>query len=97
MPGMTGTELAARLKKMRPELPVLLVSGSKTAQQAPPPDIDAAVAKGVPTNKLVDQIENILAKYRKHPPRLNARRFAPLGSILASIALAAYALPRILK
>jgi hypothetical protein len=28
---------------------------------------------------------------------LNARRFAPLGSILASIALAAYALPRILK
>jgi CheY-like chemotaxis protein len=97
MPGMTGTELAARLKKMRPELPVLLVSGSKTAHQAPPPDIDAAVAKGVPTNKLVDQIENILAKYRSHRPRLKARRFAPLGSILASIALAVYALPRILK
>jgi CheY-like chemotaxis protein len=44
MPGMTGAELAIRLKKMRPELPVLLVSGAKA--QAPGGAIDASVPKG---------------------------------------------------
>ena len=38
MPEMGGAELAARLKKMRPELPVLLISGSKAAQDTPAPN-----------------------------------------------------------
>lgn len=97
MPGMTGTELAARLKKMRPELPVLLVSGSKIVDAARSASVDAAVSKETPTGKLVDQIETALAKCRDRAAPLSPRRFVPLGSILASIALAAYALPRILK
>jgi CheY-like chemotaxis protein len=97
MPGMTGAELAARLKKMRPELPVLLVSGSTAMQHTPPSGVDATVAKGTASSKLVDQIEQALAKYQDRPAKLNPRRFAPLGSVLASIALAVYALPRILK
>jgi two-component system, NtrC family, sensor kinase len=97
MPEMTGAELAVRLKKMRPELPVLLVSGSSAVQQRPPVGVDATVAKGTSSIKLVDQIESTLAKYQKRPAKLNPRRFAPLGSVLASIALAAYALPRLLK
>jgi CheY-like chemotaxis protein len=97
MPGMTGAELATRLKRMRPELPVLLVSASKTAQETPPAAVDATVAKGAPSSRLVDQIEMLLAKYHSRPVALNPRRFAPLGSVLASVALAAYALPRILK
>jgi CheY-like chemotaxis protein len=97
MPEMTGGELAARLKRMRPELPVLLVSGSKTVQQTPPLAVDATVAKGTPSSKLVDQIETLLAYYHSRPVPLSPRRFAPLGSVLASIALAVYALPRILK
>jgi CheY-like chemotaxis protein len=95
MPGMTGAELATRLKRMRPELPVLLVSAS--AQETPPAAVDATVAKGAPSSRLVDQIEMLLAKYHSRPVALNPRRFAPLGSVLASVALAAYALPRILK
>lgn len=95
MPEMTGAELAAKLKKLRPELPVLLISGSQSAQERPPAAVDVAVAKGTPTPKLVDQIEKLLAKHRKHHVELTPRRFAPLGSVLASIALAVYAIPRL--
>jgi CheY-like chemotaxis protein len=97
MPEMTGTELAARLKRLCPELPVLLISGSKAAQETPSAAVDATVAKGTSTNKLVDQIETLLAKSRKRPKALTPRRFAPLGSVLASIALAVYALPKLWK
>ena len=44
----------------------------------------------------MDQIEALLSKYQSRRKKLTARRFAPLGSALATIALAAYAL-RILK
>jgi CheY-like chemotaxis protein len=96
MPGMSGGELAARLKRLRPELPVLLMSGSKAVQETPPPSVDMTVGKGLSTTKLVDQIEALLSKYQSRRKKLTARRFAPLGSALATIALAAYAL-RILK
>jgi CheY-like chemotaxis protein len=97
MPGMTGAELAARLKRLRPELPVLLLSGSKAVQQGAAKAVDAAVIKGSSVTKLVDQIESLLAKRQRRPAELNVRRFAPLGSVLATIALAAYALPKIVK
>jgi len=71
------------------------MSGSKAAQDTPPASVDAAFAKGTPTPKLVDQIETLLAKRRKAHVKLTPRRFAPLGSVLASIALAVYAIPRL--
>ena len=97
MPGMTGAELAARLKRIRPELPVLLLSGSKIAQDTAAKAVDAAIIKGSSVTKLVDQIESLLAKHQSRPAQLNVRRFAPLGSVLASIALMVYALPRLMK
>ena len=97
MPEMTGAELAARLKKMRPELPVLMVSGSAAVHREMPSGVDATVPKGTASAKLVDQIEQALAKYHGRRTKLNPRRFAPLGSVLASIALVAYAVPRLLK
>jgi CheY-like chemotaxis protein len=95
MPEMTGAELAVRLKKMRPGLPVLLVSGSK--DQTPLAAIDASIPKGTSCNKMVDQIETVMGKYRKQRPTLTPRRFVPLGSVLATIAIAAFALPRLWK
>jgi len=47
--------------------------------------------------KLVDQLEMMIAKRFSRPPSLRPRRFIPLGSMLASIAMGAYVLPRILK
>jgi CheY-like chemotaxis protein len=97
MPGMTGTELATRLKTLRPDLPVMLVSGSKSIVDTPPQTVDASVAKGIPVTKLVDQLEVMIAKRFSRPPALRPRRFIPLGSMLASIAVGAYVLPRMLK
>jgi CheY-like chemotaxis protein len=97
MPGMTGGELAARLKRLRPELPVVLVSGSKTAVETPPHGIDLAIAKGAPVAKLVDQVDSLLEQRLSRPAPLRPARFIPLGSILASIALGVYLVPRVLK
>jgi CheY-like chemotaxis protein len=97
MPEMTGAELAARLKRLRPELPVVMVSGSKLAVEAPPKEVDLAVAKGASVTQLVDQVERLLAKRSTEGVPLRPARFIPLGSILASIALGAYVVPRILK
>jgi len=93
MPHMTGAELAKRLKHLRPQLPVLLVSGSKSALAAPPSDVDAAIAKGTPVSELASQLERLIAQRKRGD--VTPRRLLPLGSILASIALVAYAVPRL--
>lgn len=95
MPEMTGCELAARLKRLRPELPVLLLSGSKSV--AIPKAVDASLTKGAPVNKLVDQLEILLAKRFSRPVALQADGFVPLGKVLAGVALIAYVVPRILR
>lgn len=97
MPGMSGAELSARLKRLRPEIPVVLVSGSKSAVETPPATVDLAFAKGTPVSKLVDQVEVLLAKRLNHPVPLDPSRLIPLGSVLASIAVGAYFVPRLLK
>jgi CheY-like chemotaxis protein len=97
MPGMTGTELASKLKSLRPELPVVLVSGSKAAVEVPPRIVDASIAKGAPMNKLIDQMDKVIAARFSRRTPLRPKRFVPLGSVLASIAIMVYALPRIWK
>lgn len=97
MPGMTGTELASKLKRLRPELPVVLVSGSKKAADVPSQLIDASVPKGAPITKLIDQMDKVIAaRFNRRTP-LRTKRFVPLGSMLASIAILVYTLPRIWK
>lgn len=97
MPGMTGTELAAKLKRLRPELPVVLVSGSKAAVETPPKAVDASLPKGAPITKIIDQMDSVIAARFGKRTALRPKRFVPLGSVLASIAIMVYALPRIWK
>lgn len=97
MPGMTGTELARKLKRLRPELPVVLVSGSKAAVDAAPQIVDASVDKGAPMTKLIDQMDKVIAARFSRSKPLRPRRFVPLGSVLATVAIMVYALPRIWK
>jgi CheY-like chemotaxis protein len=96
MPGMTGAELAQRLKKLRPELPVVLVSGAKTTD-IPPQVVDAAVAKGTSIAGLVAKMDALVQAKQKRRLPLHPERLIPLGSVLASVALVVYALPRIWK
>lgn len=95
MPQMTGAELAKRLKHLRPQLPVLLVSGSKSAIATPPSDVDAAIAKGAPVSELASKLDKLIAERKRG--EVSPRRLVPLGSALATIALVAYALPRLLR
>jgi CheY-like chemotaxis protein len=45
MPGMTGTQLAAALRAIRPDLPVLLMTGFSGAAGSSPPDVREILKK----------------------------------------------------
>ncbi len=57
MPGMNGGELAAEIKRLKPQLPVILVSGSESALTGTPDFVDVTIAKGAPVEQLIGQIE----------------------------------------
>jgi FixJ family two-component response regulator len=65
MPGMDGTALALRLRALRPDLPVVLMSG-----QARPPGIVHFIAKPFGQDALLRVIGNALdnARPREPPP-----------------------------
>jgi CheY-like chemotaxis protein len=66
MPGMDGDELAERLKRLNPLLPILMVSGSNPEIEEMSPFVDASLAKGVPIRNILDRIELLLAE-REQP------------------------------
>jgi len=94
MPGMDGHQLALRLKQTHPQLPVILLSGLKQLPSAVLGSADVCIDKGTPVYQLAEKIEDLLASRAAHPEPFSAVRLFPLGSILASIAIAAYLLPR---
>jgi DNA-binding NtrC family response regulator len=61
MPGMNGVELAAELKRKDPQLPVIMISGSPPVPAEVCHVVDAALAKDVPLEQIVSQIEALLA------------------------------------
>jgi len=61
MPEMNGLELATRLKRHDPTLPVIMVSGSGHVLEDMVPFVDAAMTKGVPIRHIVDRLELLLA------------------------------------
>ena len=91
MPGMTGEELAGNIKRRSPKVPVILVSGCYSVVKEAPRSVDAALSKGTPIKALVDRIRFLLAA--REPSAFS--RFVPLGSVLASVVLAAFLLPKL--
>ena len=61
MPEMNGLELAVRLKRRAPTLPVIMVSGSAPMLEEMIPFVDAAMTKGVSIRSIVDRLELLLA------------------------------------
>jgi len=98
MPGMNGGELAAEIKRSRPRMPFLLISGHQSVLDDPPQGVDFTLEKGAPLNRLLEVVEHLCLS---SSPRLvhmaDLRRLAPLGQALAGVAVAAFVLPRILK
>ena len=64
MPEMNGAELAAELKHCDPGLPVIMISGCLPVLEEAPHFVDAAMEKGAPVEKIVEQIEVLLADHR---------------------------------
>lgn len=98
MPGMNGGELAAEIKRSRPRMPVLLISGHESVLDDPPQSVDCALEKGVPLNRLLEAVEHLCLSSSPRPVHMSdLRPLAPLGQALAGVAVAAFLLPRILK
>ncbi len=78
MPGLNGAQLAAEVKRLTPEMPVILISGDLNIVETPPPHADAALEKGVPVSVILEKIEALTAS--SVTERLNFPRHAPLES-----------------
>ncbi len=95
MPGMTGPELAAQVKLLRPEMPVLIVSRSQSVLEEAPHFVDGAMEKGAPIHELLGRVKLLLRQRMQPETRLGVTRFVPLGSALATVAIGALLLGKI--
>ena len=65
MPDMTGAELVAHAREVRPALPVLLITGYSeitTSEEVNRWGLSAYVAKPIDTEELLAQVERLLAE-----------------------------------
>lgn len=75
MPGMTGGEVAARAKQLRPQTPILMLSALPALPlEAPAECIDAFVWKGDPTAQLLATLERLLAGHAEAEQDRKAER-----------------------
>jgi len=58
--GTTGTHLAARMKQVKPKVPIVLYSGTEPQTLA---NVDAFISKDEPTEKFLSLIEGLLSRY----------------------------------
>lgn len=67
MPGMTGMELLARIRRVRPEIPVILCTGYSEMldeDSAKQMGVDVFLSKPIPIRGLVTAIESVLERHR---------------------------------
>ena len=96
MPVMNGSEVAAAIKGINPNIPIVMVSGCEAVVEGIPRFVDAAIAKGSEVGLLLDKLELLVGPRAASLSSGNQiSRLVPLGSALATVALAAYVLPRL--
>src|SRR5512146_94903 len=61
MPDMNGCEVAAAMRQMKPEVPILMLSALPVPPEEADCVVDAYVAKGTPTEVLVSHLDRMLA------------------------------------
>lgn len=90
MPGMKGSQLAGELKRTDPELPVIMVSGSRPPEEELGRSVDAVFEKGSSVQTIVDRLESLLAAKKTS----HLAKYISLASALAAVALAALLAPK---
>ena len=77
MPGMNGGQVAAEMRRVKPEVPIILLSGMVSEM---PPDalevVDLFIPKGAPTVSLIQELKTMVplagSKERERPQRQEA-------------------------
>jgi CheY-like chemotaxis protein len=61
LPGVTGTQLAAEMKRLKPAIPIILFSG---LVEAPPGSEHAnlVITKGMPALELLHEVDKLISK-----------------------------------
>ena len=60
MPGINGLELAIALKRLKPDLPIIMVSGDGPRLEEMSPFVDVAIPKGVSMREVTHRLELLL-------------------------------------
>jgi response regulator RpfG family c-di-GMP phosphodiesterase len=68
MPEMNGGELAERMKKARPDVPVAILSGLPCAPEGTPECYDRFLCKMEPNAKIVKEVNELIALYSNKKP-----------------------------
>lgn len=63
LPGTPGTELARKMKVLRPNLPIILLSGLLDAPEGMS-NIDLFISKAEPTDKMLARIATLLGSHK---------------------------------
>lgn len=86
MPGMTGLEAIPLIRRLYPDIRIVLYTGTPETARGVPPEVapDAVVAKGEPLDRLVEQLRSLFAA-----APFEVLRFA-LGPIPLTDAVAAF-------
>lgn len=61
LPGLTGVQVAAEMKRLKPAIPIILLSG---VVEAPPGSeyADLVITKGMPVEELLSEIGKLISK-----------------------------------
>jgi len=62
MPGLNGAEVARAIRAMRPEVPIVMLSGQPVKPDGVDSEVDSFVTKGRDTSDLLEELEHLLSK-----------------------------------
>ncbi len=82
MPGMNGAQVASEMRRIKPEVPIMMLSACTSLPESVTRVVNAFVAKTEPTSFIVNQIEKLAALRSSAPDSVWM-----LGAALATTAL----------
>ena len=65
MPGMSGGEVAEEMRRINPQVPIILLSAYVTLPEDDVQRVDAYITKGESTESLLGTIRAVLGKFQK--------------------------------
>ena len=86
LPGMTGAELAAELKRANPRVHVIMFSGSQAMLEEASHFVDAAVPQGAAPELVISKLDRLFGT--RDSDLISTHRYIPVTSAIAGIVVA---------